>query len=330
VTAIQEGSAVAGPNLIDNGQAEPSEWQKKIEGEWVSTPSLFDADGVWQAYENVSRASEFADGVTRYWMRTDLEGTGRLRSRFQLGAHFDFGVIDSDENRVYVGPDFYGTGQPYGYFVDSHYYSPGWQVDLRTWNHVLPEGDIQVYSSVLHDGWTVCGVFNGVYKRYLDSSTPEAQADITAWKDRERELGPRPHVLPTKQHGRWSGVFEVFDTDQSKRGDMQVTIDHRPETLTRAQQTITWDGVLNRQYTVERSRNSANVTYEGPDAWGNARAYGRALFNSIHFAGGDVWKIKGREFLIDDSNRLAVTWELFKGDVLTHVTYGLLEWEPSS
>jgi hypothetical protein len=130
-----------------------------------------------------------------------------------------------------------------------------------------------------------------VYKRDLDSSTPEAQADITAWKDRERELGPRPHVLPTKQHGRWSGVFEVFDTDQSKRGDMQVTIDHRPETLTRAQQTITWDGVLNRQYTVERSRNSANVTYEGPDAWGNA-APDRALFSSIHFAAATSGKIR--------------------------------------
>ena len=166
MTATDSSAATAGPIIIDSGQTEPSEWQKKIEGEWVSNPSLFDAEGVWQAYENVSRASEFRDGQTRYWMRTQLEGAGRLRNRFELGANFDFGVIDSDENRVYTGPDFYGTGQPYGLFVDSHYYSPGWQVDLRTWNYVLPDLSTQVYSSVLHDGWTV--VVSGRRKAELD------------------------------------------------------------------------------------------------------------------------------------------------------------------
>ena len=316
---------------MSESTSQPSEWQKKITGEWVSTPSLFDAEGVWQAYENVARASEFKDGETRYWMDTKLEGAGPLRNRFELGAQFDFGVIDSDENRVYTGPDFFGTGQPYGSFVDSHYYSPGWQVDLRTWNLVLPDGDTQVYSSVLHDGWTVCGVFNGVYKRYDDAAAPEVQSDIEAWKARERELGPKPHVLPTKARGRWTGEFEVYDVDQSKRGDMQVTIDHEPQTLTRAKQTITWDGVLNRRYAVERTRMSANHVFEGPDAYGNARAYGRVLFNSLHFhGGGDVWKLKGREFLLDESNRLAVAWELFRGDSLTHITYGVLDWEPAS
>ena len=331
MTATQDGSAVtAGPIILETDKTEPSEWQKKIEGEWVSNPSLFDSDGVWQAYENVSRASEFRDGQTRYWMNTQLEGAGKLRNRFELGANFDFGVIDSDENRVYTGPDFYGTGQPYGLFVDAHYYSPGWQVDLRTWNHVLPDLETQVYSSVLHDGWTVCGVFNGVYKKYADSSAPEAQAQIADWKARERELGPKPHILPTKQRGRFSGVFEVYDVDQSKRGDMLVTVEHEPLSLTRTRQTITWEGVLNRSYTIERTRMSANTVYEGPDAWGNARAYGRALFNSIHFGGNDVWKLKGREFLLDDTNRIAVTWELFRGDSLTHVTYGVLDWEPSA
>jgi hypothetical protein len=331
VTATQDDSIVtSGPTYVDNGQAEPSEWQKKIAGEWVSTPSLFDADGVWQAYENVERASEFVDGKTRYWMKTELEGTGRLRNRFELGAHFDFGVIDSDENRVYMGPDFFGTGQPYGLFVDSHYYSPGWQVDLRTWNLVLPDLETQVYSSVLHDGWSVCGVFNGIYKKYEDASAPEVQADIAAWKQRERTLGPRPHVLPSKQRGQWKGVFEVYDVDQTKRGDMLVTIDHQPQTLTRARQTIRWEGALERSYTIERTRNSANHTFEGPDAWGNGRAYGRTLFTSLHFGGGDVWKLKGRDFLMDETNRLACAWELFRGDSLTHVVYGVLDWEAAA
>ncbi len=50
---------------------------------------------------------------------------------------------------------------------------------------------------------------------------------------------------------------------------------------------------------------AANTTYEGPDVRGNARGYGRALFTSQHFTGGDVWKLKGREFLLDDDLRSA-------------------------
>jgi len=146
----------------------PSEWQRKIEGRWYGRPSLFDAEGNHVGFEYVDRASVFEDGTTTYYMDTKLTGAGPLRNRFELGAQFAFGVVDSDDDRVYTGPDFYGTGQPYGTFVDAHYYSPGWQADLRTWNQILADGETQVYSSVLHDGWAVCAVFNGVYKNAHD------------------------------------------------------------------------------------------------------------------------------------------------------------------
>lgn len=315
--------------MSDDEQAgvdKPSEWQQRIEGEWHGRPSLFDPEGNHVGYENVSRASVFEDGETRYWMNTRLDASGPLRNRLELGAQFDFGVIDSDENRVYMGPDFYGTGQPYGFFVDAHYYSPGWQADLRTWNHVLPDGETQVYSSVLHDGWTVCAVFNGVYKRYFDSSTAEAAAEIDQWIADETRIGSRPQVLPTKQRGAWTGSMEVHAADQSRVGTNHVTIAHEPLSLTRARHDITWDGVLPRAYSFERTRNGANTTYDGPDVRGNARGYGRALFTSQHFTGGDVWKVKGREFLLDDDLTMSVVWEAFKGDQLTYVLHGQLDW----
>ena len=310
------------------GEQQPSEWQKKIAGEWYGRPSVFDPEGNHVGYERVSRASVFEDGKTRYWMKTDLSDVrGAIRNRFELGAQFDFSVIDSDINRVYMGPDFYGTGQPYGTFVDSHYYSTGWEADLVTWNHILADGETQVYSSMLHDGWTTCAVFNGVYKVAHDYDTnPETKARVDAWIDAEEKRGSAPHVLPTKQTGRWTGVFEVYGPDQKLIGNTMVTVEHEPLSLVRYRQTTTWEGVVNRRYTVERTRHANNWTYDGPDQFGNARAYGRALYVSQHFTGPDVWKIKGREFLLDETLQMAVTWMAYEGSVLTHIMHGLLEW----
>jgi hypothetical protein len=40
-----------------------------------------------------------------------------------------------------------------------------------------------------------------------------------------------------------------------------------------------------------------------------------------------VWKIKGREYLLDDSQSLSIVWEAFKGDMLTNVIFGQLDWK---
>jgi hypothetical protein len=310
---------------------ETSTWQKRIEGEWHGRPGLFDAEGNHVGFERVDRASVVEDGIARYWMNTSLEASGPLRNRFELGAQFDFGIVDSDENRVYCGPDFYGTGQPYGLFVDAHYYSPGWQADLRTWNQVLPDGETQVYSSVLHDGWAVCAVFNGIYQRTFDHQTnPETQAFVDDWIALETRRGPTPQVLPTKERGAWRGSLFVNAADQSALGEVEVVIEHEPLSLRRARQRVTWAGALERSYTFERVRDGARTQYEGPEVFGNATSYGRALFTSQHLVGADargVEKIKGREVLIDSGTRdLAVVWQLFRGDTTTHFVHGLLTW----
>lgn len=306
---------------------QPSEWQQKIDGRWYGRPSLFDAEGTHVGYERVDRASVFEDGVTTYFMDTKLTGSGPLRARFELAAQFAFGVVDSDENRIYTGPDFYGTGQPYGTFVDSHYYSPGWQADLRTWNQII-EGTTQIYSSVLHDGWSVCAVFNGVYQVAHDYDTnPQTRSRIDAFLETEVERGTRPQILPTKQSGRWVGDAEVVASSQEVLGKVMVTIDHEPLSLRRWRHHVVWDGLLAKDYTYERYRDGNRNQYDGPDIFGNAMSYGRALYTSQH-ATNDTWKIKGREFLVDpDSRELSVVWEHFEGDRLSHVVHGMLNWE---
>ncbi|GAA0234322.1 hypothetical protein GCM10009527_033490 [Actinomadura nitritigenes] len=311
---------------------EPSEWQSRIEGEWHGRPSLFDATGTWRGYEDIRRSSVFEDGVTTYYMDGGLEGGGPLAGRFRLGAPFAFGVTDSDSDRVYTGPDFHGTGQPYGGFVDAHYYGPGWQADLNTWNHVLPDGETQVYSSTLYQGWALIGCFNGVYKRSTDYDTNAGTRDaIDRFLADETRNGPIPYILPTKQRGVYSGTCELWGADQKPAGEVAVSIELQPIDLLRTRQHVTWTGAVERSYSVVARRDGFRSFYEGPDAWGNAQAFGRANYPVLHFT--DVWKTKGREFMIDTSpgmsagETLTVVYELFKGNVLYGVLHGVLTWE---
>lgn len=315
--------------------AEPSEWQTRIAGEWHGRPSLFAADGTWAGYEDIRRSSVFENGVTTYYMDGGLEGGGPLAGRFRLGAPFAFGVIDSDRNRVYTGPDFYGTGQPYGGFVDSHYYGPGWQVDLNTWNHVLPDGRTQVYSSTLYQGWAAVGCFNGVYRRSTDfDSNAGTRAEIEAFLTEETRRGPVPYILPTKRRGAFRGRCELWGGDQKLIGDVEVAIELDPVDLLRTRQHVTWSGAVDRRYEVEWRRDGFRSFYEGPQAWGNAQAFGRANCLSLHFI--DAWKVKGREFMIDADpgmsagETLTVVYELFDGNVLAAVLHGVLRWEAAS
>jgi hypothetical protein len=313
------------------GEPAPSAWQRRIAGEWHGRPSLFDAEGVWCGYEEIRRSSEYVDGVTTYRMDGGLVGGGPLAGRFRVAAPFAFGVVDSDRNRVYTGPDFYGTGQPYGGFVDSHYYGPGWQVDLNTWNQILPDGETQVYSSMLYQGWAVVGCFNGVYTRGTDDS-PATRDRVAEFLAAETRRGPVPFALPTKRSGAFRGEGELWGADQKLRGPVSVELAVDPVDLLRTRRRVTWSGAgLARSFTVEQRRDGNRAFFEGPEAWGNAAGFGRASFLSWHLT--DVVKVRGREFDLDAEpgmsagGRLAVVYELFDGNVLDCVLHALLVWQ---
>jgi hypothetical protein len=306
---------------------ESSEWQERITGEWHGQPSIFDAEGNHVGYNKVYRSSIFENGITTYYMDTVMDAVGPLRARFEA-RDFAFGVKDSDQDRIYMGPDFFGAGHPYGSLVDAHYYSPAWTSNLRTMVHILDDGQTQVYSSLLFDGPTINGVFNGLYRVAFDyHENPETKTDIEAFVSAERGNGKKPHILPWKHAGRWTGEMKVYDDQQEQIGTNQVRIDYRPTTLLRAEMDIHIEGVMDKHFSFSRYRNNYRHSFDGPDLYGNGMAYGRALYTDQHFSGESL-NIRGREFIIDDDFSMSVVWRFFQSDKPLYMTFGLLTWEP--
>ncbi|MGW4247534.1 hypothetical protein [Nocardia sp. NPDC004722] len=302
-------------------RAKPSVFQERIAGEWVGRPSLFDAEGVWLGFEDIRRSSVFENGDITYVMDGGLSGGGQLAGRFTLGAPFAFGVLDHDGDRIYTGPDFYGSGQPYGGFVDAHYYGPGWQVSLNTWNQTL--GDTQAYSSVLSQGPAVVGVFDGVYTR--DPALVEERVAA------ETRCGAVTFTLPTKDESQFTGDLEVWTADQVDIGRTRMSLSVDPLGLLTAEHHLTMSGVLESDVRTTVRRDGARSFHEGPDIWGNGQAYGRAHFVRLHQTDGR--RLVGREFMLDaepgmgPGSRMAVVYQLFERNRLTVVVHGVLERE---
>ena len=305
----------------------PSNWQKLITGTWHGAPSVYEPDGTYVGYNNVSRASEHVDGRTRYWMETDFDAVGPLRNRFEIGR-FDFGVTDSDQDRIYTGPDLVGSGRPFGTLVDSEYFSPAWNSHLRTVNHVVPERGMQVYSSLLYEGATLIAAFNGLYivtEDYPDN--PATCERVAEWLVSERAEGKRPFVLPPKHEGRWHGELEVYDEGQSLVGTNEVSMEYRPVNLTRAEVRLRTGGVIEGDFSFVRSRDHNHHQYHGPDLLGNGIAYGRYLYSVMH-AYGEALRIETRDTLIDRDGTLVVNWNYLYSQRRRYTTHGLLEWQP--
>ena len=305
---------------------QPSNWQQLITGEWHGAPSVYEPDGTYVGYNNVSRASEHEGGRTRYWMETDLDAVGALRNRLEIGR-FDFGVLDSDQDRIYTGPDLFGSGRPYGTLVDSEYFSPAWNSHLRTVNHVVPELAMQVYSSLLYEGATLIANFNGLYivtDDYPDN--PATRERVADWLARERTEGKRPFVLPPKHEGAWRGELEVYDENQARVGSNSVTMEYRPINLTRAEVRLRTGGVIEGDHTFVRTRDHNHHQYHGPDLFGNGIAYGRYLYSVMH-ADGQAVRIETRDTLIDREATLVVNWNYFYSQRRRYTTHGVLRWQ---
>jgi len=312
---------------------QPSEFQKRISGEWHGYPSTFDRDGNHLGYNKVSRQSVFdpATGETTYLMHTDFHDLPSVEfHRLATPDGFRFAVRDGDRDRVYLGPDFYGSGQPYGGLVNSHYYSPFWACELNTLNWVLDDGRTQVYSSLLYEGPTLRYVFNGLYRVAHDyPANPQTRAEIDAFCERERINGPKPHVLPSKRCGVFGGAMHVYRADQAYLGQASVRIAYTPTSLLTAEQVVEIDAPaevrLSGRYATNRARHTNRHTFHGPHLFGNGIAYGRALFTTQHIAGQPI-VIRGREFLLDEQYTLATVWMVHISNRPAHVLFGLLNW----
>lgn len=142
-------------------------------------------------------------------------------------------------------------------------------------------------------------------------------------------MAKKPHVLPDRTPGEWTGTCEVRGADQERKGEVEVRIEHRPIDLVRAEQTWTLTGEVEQQFSYIRTRIGNRHTYDGPDLFGNAMGYGRALYTTQHHCT-EPFKVKGREFFIDADFTMAAAWKLYDGDRMTDLVHGPLTWNPSS
>lgn len=304
-----------------------SNWQQAITGQWHGCPSVFEPDGTHVGTNKVQRASEFRDGRTTYWMETDFDAFGPLMDRFDIGTRMEFGVVDSDQDRIYTGPDFYGSGRPFGLLVDSNYYSPGWNANLRTVNHILPDLGLQVYSSQLFEADTLICVFNGLYVVTQDDQDKRETRDkIESFLDKEKREGRRPFNLPVKFEGVFKGEFEVFDPAQQFLGKARVRMTHTPVNLLHSRQTIELEGALNHRWSALRTRNGNSHQYHGPDLYGNGKSYGRYLY-SIRHVYGQALKFWSREVMIDEAHTLVCAWQFFRSQQEAYMAFGVLRFE---
>jgi hypothetical protein len=308
--------------------SKPSNWQQAIDGQWHGCPSLFEHDGTHVGTNKVTRASEFKDGRTTYWMDTKFDATGPLMDRFEIGSRMEFGVIDSDQDRIYTGPDFVGSGRPYGLFVDSNYYSQGWNVNLRTMNHVVPDLGLQVYSSQLFEADILVGVFNGLYVVTQDyDSNADTRKMVKKFLKKEVREGKTPFNLPVKNEGVFSGEFEVYNDQQELLGHNKVTVTHTPVNLLHSRQTIKIEGVINREWTALRTRNGNSHQFHGPDLFGNGKSYGRYLY-SVRHVFGEAFKLWSRETVVDEDYTMVCAWQFLESQKEKYTTFGVLRFEP--
>ena len=191
----------------------------------------------------------------------------------------------------------------------------------------LPDGKTQAYSSLLFEGPKLVAAFNGLYKVAFDyAESPTTRAFIEAHIAQERQVGATPHILPFKREGVFFGDLQVCDSEQRPVGTTSVQIRYRPLTLLRAEVEVTMTGAIEKRFRYERSRSGNRHFFEGPDVFGNAIGYGRALFTSQHFYG-EALKIKGREFLLDDKHTTSVVWHFHQSDKPRHMVFGVLKLE---
>ena len=314
------------------GEQQPSEWQKKITGEWHGRPSLFDADGDLVRLRGHPPPAVFEDGETRYWM-----DDGPVRGRRAPQPVRARRAVRLRGDRLRRQPGLHRPGllrhrpavrllRRRALLLDRAGRStcaPGTTSCRRRDPGVL----LGAARRLDH----VCGCFNGVYKVRPTRHRPRDQGRHRRL-DRRRDAARPGAARPAHQAGRrCTGVFEVYGADQKLRGNTLVhgrarAADAAAHRADRSPGTAWAQPPLHRRAHPRRQPTD----YDGPDACGNARAYGRARSTSGTSPAPDVWKIKGREFLdVDESRQLAVTWmSCYEGDVLdARRCTALLEWE---
>lgn len=314
-------------------------WHRKVEGRWFGAPSHYDARGVHSGYSQPRRtvvrdpAEAQAEGLgqpTADSVLIDVPADqflhGALQQRIEVGVQSAW-VTQTERSRIYEGPDFFGAGYPYGSLTLGWVHFCPWKCDAKVIVQILPDQVSQVYDNVQYIGESVGTCLNGQYLLASDhDDNAETRARVEAFLDAEKAAGKTLFRHSTRREGQWSGQLQAYDERQEFMGDVEVQIDYSPLDHHRARFAVQLSGPVKLNATYTRYRHDNEFYYEGPDAYGNAVAYGRSLYLRQQLRGTGL-RLVGREFLLDDAYNMAIVWELKHGHHLKHVLHGKLAWQ---
>ncbi len=317
VTATQDGNAVtAGPIILETDKSEPSSGRRRSRASGTANPSCSTPRATTSATRTSRAPASSEDGETRYWMNTHARGRGpaaqpvRARCPLRLRGH-----------RLRREPRLHRAGL----LRHRPALRPVRRRALLLAGLAGRPAHLEPRAARRRDAGLLLGPARRLDRLRASSTvstrststapTPEAQAVRSTTGSRaRRELGPKPQVLPTKQRGTWTGVFEVYDVDQSKRGDMLVTDRARAALADAAPARPSRGKACSTARTpFERTRMSANTIYDGPDVVGQRpRLRPRAVHQPALRAAATSGRSRVASSCSTTRNRIAVVWELFQ------------------
>jgi len=310
-------------------------WHNRVAGVWHSTHTIFDEKGEFLGDSTVGRCVDKKADVKlvndgdKYKHLLAIDMTWNLQKHFNLEVpYMAFEVEHIDGHRTYVGPDFYGQGQPFDNCLVGNDYCRPWLTHNKVIVHVWPDGKHQTYTSIMYKGWTVVAVINSIMlwtsKDY--SGNKELEDQVDNWCAEQKKVGKTTFKHPQHLGGYYTGTLNVHHpSNQLKLGEINVLITYQPISPTRGEFELKIHGLFDFDLKYTKSRVANEHFYEGPDIFGTGFGYGRLLL-STQTLRGRPQRIVAYEFQIDDKFNMSVVWEFHQGLGSQHVCHGFLNW----
>ena len=255
-------------------------------------PALFDAEGNHVGFECIARASEVTAESARYWMDSKLSGAAArcatasswVRSSTSASSTPTRTVSTSARTSTAPGSPTAPSSTP---TTTRRPGRPTCAPGTRCCPTVRPRSTPRSCTTA-GPSWRSSTASTSAPS--TTRPTPRRRPTSTTGSPPRPGAGRVPQVLPTKEAGAYTGaLFGGRRRPEDRWARSQVT--HRARARSGSARSGTRSpgpATLERSYTYDRHRDGARVLYEGPEVYGNAMTYGRALFTTQHLVGPDL------------------------------------------
>lgn len=296
-----------------------SVWSQFVSGKWEGVNMVFTGDrGVYCGHMRTARSVKTAE-------RMDVKmecvfTTDPLSTLFlsQPNVHSDVGCDVSDTSRLYLGPDIFGSGTPFGSLCIGTSYVVPWRAVGNFSVHI--EGDLQVYSITYSRGGTPLAVINALFIRSDDENVV---ADFLEREIKYKTMA-RYNFYPSADSVRFSGSLKKFDARQSGRECVDSSSADKFFEMSITKSGRIAQNVVLRvdggEYHYTRMLTDIDVVYDGRDICGNGRVFGRQLLSTMIVINQPL-RFEINEYCVDDDHIMVIV-RVFRSNAFHSLLYG--------